>query len=94
MKKIYENLGCNFRWLKISELKEDFNKAVEDVKWADNIYEGGGATDYMIKFWQETEFDKLLRKAWESGKVMCGISAVSICWFARRRIYRTCKQSK
>jgi hypothetical protein len=25
IKKIYENLGCEFRWLKISELREDIN---------------------------------------------------------------------
>lgn len=26
-------------------------------------------------------FDKILRQAWESGKVMCGVSAGSMCWF-------------
>lgn len=81
IKKIYENLGCEVRWLKIAELKEDINKAKVAVEWADIIYEGGGATDYMIKFWKETGFDKVLRKAWESGKVMSGVSAGAICWF-------------
>lgn len=81
MKKIYENLKCNVRWLKISELKEDINKAKDAVKWADIIYEGGGATDYMINFWRETGFDKVLREAWEAGKVMSGISAGCIAWF-------------
>ena len=57
MKKIYENLDCNVRWLKISELKEDINKAKEVVEWADIIYEGGGATELMINLWKETGFD-------------------------------------
>lgn len=81
IKRIYENLGCEVRWLKISELKDDINKAKLDVEWADIIYEGGGATDYMIKFWKKTKFDKILREAWESGKVMSGVSAGAICWF-------------
>ena len=81
MKKIYENLGCNVRWLKISELKENINKAKEAVEWADIIYEGGGATEPMINFWKETGFDVILKNAYESGKVMCGISAGAICWF-------------
>ena len=81
IKKIYGNLGCEVRWLKVSDVKENFNKAIEFVEWADIIYEGGGATDYMINFWIETGFDKLLRKAYEDGKVMSGISAGAICWF-------------
>lgn len=83
MKKIYGDLyGCECRWLKISELQENFDKAVDDVNWADIIYEGGGDTVGMMKLWLETGFDKLLKEAWEKGKVMCGISAGSICWFS------------
>lgn len=81
VKNIFESLGCNTRCLKIRELKENFNKAIEDVKWADIIYEGGGATIPMIKLWKETGFDRLLKEAYESSKVMCGISAGGICWF-------------
>ena len=81
IKKIYENLGCEVRWLKVSELKEDKQKAINDVKWADIIYEGGGATDFMINFWKETGFDKILRKAYEEGKIISGISAGCIAWF-------------
>lgn len=82
MKKIYGDLyKCECRWLTVEELKTNFAKAVEDVSWADIIYEGGGDTSNMIKFWKETGFDKLLKKAWEDGKVMCGVSAGAICWF-------------
>lgn len=81
IKKIYENLGCDVRWLKISELKKGIDKAIIDVEWADIIYEGGGATEPMLKFWNETGFDTVLKNAYNSGKVMCGISAGAICWF-------------
>lgn len=83
MKKIYGDIfGCECRLLKISELKSNFQKAIDDVNWADIIYEGGGDTYDMINLWKETGFDKILKNAWESGKVMCGISAGSIAWFS------------
>lgn len=82
MKKIYgDKFGCECRWLKKSELYNNFQKAESDTQWADIIYEGGGDTDSMIKTWKETGFDKLLYYAWCSGKVMCGLSAGANCWF-------------
>ena len=80
---IYNGLyGCDVRWLKASELSNDFEKAKTDVAWADIIYEGGGDTVAMIELWRKSGFDVLLKNAWESGKVMCGVSAGAICWFA------------
>lgn len=82
MRKIYgDKLGCACRWLKKSELYDDFRKAEADMEWADIIYEGGGDTDSMLKAWLETGFDKLLYNAWCSGKVICGLSAGANCWF-------------
>lgn len=84
MKKIYgDRLGCACRWLKKSELYDNFQKAIDDVNWADIIYEGGGDTDSMIKAWRKTGFDKVLYDAWCSGKVMCGVSAGANCWFEK-----------
>lgn len=81
--RIYSDmLGCDFRWLKASELIDDFEKAKNAVAWADVIYEGGGDTVAMIELWRRTGFDTLLKDAWETGKVMCGVSAGAICWFA------------
>lgn len=82
IKRIYGDLfGCDFRWLKASELLEEPEKAKEYVAWADIIYEGGGDTVAMIELWRKTGFDVLLKEAWEAGKVMCGVSAGAICWF-------------
>lgn len=81
MKKIYGNIfGCNCKDLKSNELS-DFEYMKEIVEWADIIYEGGGNTLDMIKLWQDTRLDKLLRKAWQNGTVMCGVSAGANCWF-------------
>ncbi|MEH6989733.1 peptidase E [Cytobacillus firmus] len=47
----------------------------------DIIYVGGGNTKNLLALWKEWGLDKILRKAWESGIVLAGISAGSICWF-------------
>jgi dipeptidase E len=48
---------------------------------ADIIYVGGGNTLQMMRVWRRLGIDKLLKKAYENGTVLCGISAGSICWF-------------
>ena len=81
MGKIYGGIfGCHCKDLKTDEL-EDTLIVQEKINWADIIYEGGGDTKYMIELWKKTGFDKVLYKAWNDGKVICGISAGAICWF-------------
>ena len=81
MKKIYgDKFGCDCKDLKIDEL-DNIDLVNEKIEWADIIYEGGGDTLTMIKLWQTTGFDKILSKAWNAGKVICGVSAGAICWF-------------
>lgn len=53
----------------------------EKVLEQDVIYVGGGNTRAMLALWREWRFDRILREAWESGVVLAGISAGSICWF-------------
>ena len=81
MKAAYEQkYGCSCKDLKSDRLN-DSEYVKELIDWADIIYEGGGNTLDMIKLWKETGFDKILRQAWEDGKVMCGVSAGANCWF-------------
>ena len=47
----------------------------------DIIYVGGGNTKNLIALWKEWQLDKILRKAWNRGIILCGVSAGSICWF-------------
>lgn len=81
MEKIYgDKFGCKCRWLSSEDL---FNRGMVEklVTWADIIYEGGGDTALMIDIWKKSGFDNILKRAWESGKVICGISAGAVCWF-------------
>lgn len=47
----------------------------------DIIYVGGGNTKNLLVLWKEWGLAAIMRKAWEQGIVLAGISAGSICWF-------------
>jgi dipeptidase E len=47
----------------------------------DAIYVGGGNTRALLVLWREWGLDEILREAWQSGVVMAGLSAGSLCWF-------------
>jgi peptidase E len=47
----------------------------------DIIYVGGGNTKSLIALWKEWELNQILKEAWESGVILSGLSAGSICWF-------------
>lgn len=48
---------------------------------ADIIYVPGGNTRAMLAIWREFAVVDHLKRAWENGKVLCGVSAGAICWF-------------
>ena len=50
---------------------------------SDIVYVGGGNTRMMMKVWKEYGIDEALRKAHENGIILSGMSAGSICWFAK-----------
>ena len=47
----------------------------------DMIYVGGGSLLSLLGVWRAHGIDEILREAWESGVVLCGLSAGSLCWF-------------
>jgi peptidase E len=47
----------------------------------DVIYVGGGNTANLLAVWRAHGVDRLLRRAWEEGIVLCGLSAGMNCWF-------------
>lgn len=47
----------------------------------DILYVGGGNTKNMLLLWKAWNVDKYIRKAWENGVILAGLSAGSICWF-------------
>ncbi len=57
-------------------------KIADKIAKADCIYIGGGDTVYMLDRWKELGVDKMIVQAYEDGKIICGLSAGAICWFA------------
>jgi len=49
---------------------------------SDLVYVGGGSVISLLGAWRAHGLDLTLRRAWERGVVMCGLSAGSLCWFA------------
>jgi peptidase E len=47
----------------------------------DALYVGGGNTKSMLALWGAWGLDDILRKAWQRGVVLAGLSAGAICWF-------------
>ncbi|HVX43025.1 MAG TPA: peptidase E [Mycobacteriales bacterium] len=46
----------------------------------DVIWVGGGSTANLLAVWRVHGLDDILRECWESGVVLAGVSAGSICW--------------
>jgi peptidase E len=57
---------------------DDIGRLVLDQ---DVVYVGGGNTANLLAIWRVHGLDAILRKAWQSGVVMAGVSAGAICWF-------------
>ncbi len=72
-------------WCKVDALylTDDLSRAeIEDkVYSSDIIYVGGGDTKKMFEVWRKNNFDILLKKAYEKGVILSGLSAGAICWF-------------
>lgn len=47
----------------------------------DIIHVGGGNTSLIMQAWKEHGVDKIMKKAWNSGIILTGMSAGAICWF-------------
>jgi peptidase E len=58
--------------------KESFEEILMKM---DAVFVGGGNTLNMVSVWKSQGIDLALRKAYDSGILMTGASAGSLCWF-------------
>jgi peptidase E len=62
-----------------------FERTVDDLEAfvlsQDVIYVGGGNTASALGVWRAHGMDMLLKRAWQEGIVLTGLSAGMICWF-------------
>ncbi|MCM3388801.1 Type 1 glutamine amidotransferase-like domain-containing protein [Ureibacillus chungkukjangi] len=77
--RAFHSLNCETNHLSLFDA--NFEKLEEFVFEQDIIYVGGGSTRNMLVLWKEWGLDDILRRAYEKGIVLAGLSAGSICWF-------------
>jgi Peptidase E len=79
------NFYSTFSTLNCSTSHLDFFKRTPNLEELclsqDIIFVGGGNTKSMLAIWKEWGLVKILKQAYESGTIMCGVSAGAICWF-------------
>lgn len=80
--KVYgDNLGCKTDVLYLTREHPVKGEIEKKILGSDLIYVGGGNTLKMLKIWRTYGVDKILKKAYEQGIVISGLSAGAICWF-------------
>ena len=77
--KAFSTLDCQPTYL---SLFRPSTADLESYLLAQNvIYVGGGNTRSMLALWREWRVDAILRKAYDAGIILAGISAGANCWF-------------
>ncbi|WP_445710133.1 Type 1 glutamine amidotransferase-like domain-containing protein [Flavobacterium sp.] len=65
-------------WVSSSSQKKSFEEILMQM---DAIIVGGGNTLNMLAIWKAQNIDSALKKAYDSGIILAGGSAGSLCWF-------------
>lgn len=60
--------------------RPNFADLREHVLAQDVIWVGGGSVAGLLALWRLHGIDQIMREAWDSGVVLAGFSAGSICW--------------
>ncbi|MEP7145748.1 MAG: Type 1 glutamine amidotransferase-like domain-containing protein [bacterium] len=76
--KFFENQICEPSHLSLTDPPKDIEAFIMDK---DIIHVGGGNTKLIIDAWKKSGVDKIMKRAWEAGVILSGMSAGAICWF-------------
>jgi dipeptidase E len=76
-----KRLGCRVDHLMLIKEKYSKKELSDRILRADIVYVGGGNTLKMMRRWRYLGVDNLLKKAYDQGTVLSGLSAGGICWF-------------
>lgn len=81
MKRNYTELWCSVDHLPLEKQELSRQEIKDRIAWADIIYVWWGDTQHMMDVRKKDNVDILLKEAYTQDKVLCGLSAGSICWF-------------
>lgn len=77
----YKSLGAKVEALHILNDELTPSEISDKILSSDIIYVGCGNTRFMLEKWKEKGVDIALKKAYDIGIVLAGMSAGSYCWF-------------
>ena len=77
---VFSRLNCIPTHIELFKRTIDLN---DHIMNQDVVFVGGGNTKSMLAVWSDWGMNNILRKAYMKGIIMSGVSAGSICWFAR-----------
>jgi dipeptidase E len=72
---------CESSHISLFRRDEGASDVHEHLMTRDIVYVGGGSVISLLGTWRAHGLDVTLRRAWEAGVVLCGLSAGSLCWF-------------
>ena len=75
---VFSKLNCHPSHISFFKRTIDLE---EHIAKQDIIFVGGGNTKSMLAVWKEWGLDTILKKAYDNGIIMSGVSAGAICWF-------------
>ena len=75
---LFTRLNCTPSHIDFFRRTIDINDKIMNQ---DIIFVGGGNTKSMLAIWRDWGMNKILKKAYENGVIMSGVSAGAICWF-------------
>jgi dipeptidase E len=84
IRRFYETYGdrlCEPSHISLFRLGRHPVPLREHLLAQDAIYVGGGSMVNLLAIWRAQGLDAILREAWQSGIVLAGLSAGSMCWF-------------
>jgi dipeptidase E len=73
--------GCDNSHVSLFRRDEGASDIHEHLMTRDIVYVGGGSVTSLLGTWRAHGLDVTLRRAWEAGVILCGLSAGSLCWF-------------
>ncbi len=74
----FEQMQCEPSHLALTHPPRNIESFIMDK---DIIHVGGGNTKLIIETWKKFGVDKMMRRAWNAGVILTGMSAGAICWF-------------
>ena len=78
--RAFSKLNCETSHIDFFSRTEELE---EKILSQDIVYVGGGNTKSMLAVWRDWNLHLILKKAYENGIIMSGVSAGAICWFEK-----------